>query len=76
MADLNQHMAKTLCLLIILMNDAIKYMCIRPLAWRNKYKLYNSLTPLKQFLTFLFTSQREKEAMKDKRTHHGAMDKS
>ena len=32
--------------------------------------------PLKQFLTFLFTSEREREAMKDEGTYHGAMDKS
>ena len=37
-------------------------------------RCYKSSTPLKQFLTFLFTSQREKEAMKDKRNHHGTMD--
>ena len=59
-----------------LTNDAIKYTCIWPLAWRNKDKPYNSLTPLQWFLTFLFTSQREKEAMKDERTHHGAIYKS
>ena len=32
LADLNQYMAKTLRLLIILMDDAIKYMCIWPFA--------------------------------------------
>ena len=52
------------------------YTCIWPLVWHNKYKLYNSSTPLQQFLTFLFTSQREKEAMKDERTYHGVIDKS
>ena len=34
------------------------------------------LTPLQRFLTFLFISQREREAMKDERTHHGSMGKS
>ena len=42
----------------------------------NNDKPYNSLTPFQQFLTFLFTSQREIGAMKDERTHHGTMDKS
>ena len=37
-------------------------------------RCYKSSTPLKQFLTFLFTSQREKEAMKGKRNHHGTTD--
>ena len=46
-----------MCLVIILTDDAIKYTCTWPLAWRNKYKLYNSSTPLQWFLTFLFTSQ-------------------
>ena len=46
----------------------------------SKYKPYNSSTPVRvsrQFFTFLFTSQREREAIKDERTlaHHGAMDK-
>ena len=36
---------KTLHLLIILLDDAIKHTCIWPLAWRNKYKPYSSLTP-------------------------------
>ena len=42
----------------------------------NNDKPYNSLTTFQQFLTFLFTSQRERGAMKDERTHHNAMDKS
>ena len=75
LADLNWYTAKT-SLVIILMDDAIKYTCFWPLAWHNKYKSYNSSTPLQWFLTFLFTSQREREAMKDERTYHDAMDKS
>ena len=59
---------KTLHLLIILMDDAIEHTCIWPLAWCNKYKLYNSSTPLQWFLTFSFTNQREREAVKDERT--------
>ena len=51
-----------------------KHMCIWPLAWHDKYKPPNSMTPLQRFLTFSFTSQREREARKDERTHHGAMD--
>ena len=66
-------MAKTLQLVIILTDDAI---CVWPLALRNKHKPYNSLKPLQRFLTFLFTSQREREAMKDERTHYSTMDKS
>ena len=58
------------------MDNAIKYMCIWPLAWHNKNKPYVSSTLLQQFLTLLFTSHREREAMKDERTYHGAMDKS
>ena len=50
-----------LCLIIILRDYAIKYMCIWPLAWRNKHKPHNSLTPLQWILFFLFTSQRERE---------------
>ena len=46
LAGLNWYTAKTLCLVIILMDNAIKYTCIWPLAWHSKYKLYNSLTPL------------------------------
>ena len=61
-------------LVIILTDDAIKHTCIWPLAWCNKRKPYNSSTPLQQFLTFLFISQREREAMEDERTHHGAVD--
>ena len=71
---LNRYTTKTY-LAIILTNDAIKYMCIWPLALCNKYKLYNSSTPLQEFLTISFTSQREREAMKNERTLHGAMDK-
>ena len=59
------------------------YTCIWSLVWHKKYKLciwslvWNfPSTPLRQFLTFLFTSQREKEAMKDERTYHGVIDKS
>ena len=33
-------------------------------------------TPLQQFLTFSFSSQRERKAVKDERNHHGAMDRS
>ena len=56
------------------MDDVIKHTCIRPLALHNKYKPYNLSAPIQQFLNFSFT--REREAMKDERTHHGAMDKS
>ena len=38
LADLNWCTAKTLHLLIILMNDAIMYMCIWLLAWCNTFK--------------------------------------
>ena len=69
-------MAATTCLLIILTDEAIKHTCIWSLVWRNKYKPYNSSTPIQWFLIFLFTSQREREAMKDEMAHHGAMDKS
>ena len=62
---MNWYRAKTLCLVIILTDDAIKYTCIWPLAWHNKYKPYNSSTPLQRFLTFSSTSQREREAIKD-----------
>ena len=31
---------------------------------------------LQRFLTFSFTSQRERQARKDERTHHGAMDQT
>ena len=54
------------------MDDAIKHTCTWPLARHNKYKSYNSLIPLNQLLTFSFNSQREREAMKDKKTHQGA----
>ena len=74
LADLNWYKAKTLCLVIILTDDAIKYTCIWPLVWHKKYKLYNSSTPLQRSLTFSFTSQRERDAIKDERTHHSAMD--
>ena len=67
LADLNRYTA-AMRLVIILTNDTIKHTCIWPFAWRNKNKLYNSLTPLQWFLTLLFTSQREREAMKDERT--------
>ena len=67
---------KIFCLLVILMDDAIKHMCIWPLSWHNMYKPYNPLTLLQQFLTLLFASQKGREAMKDERNHYGAMDKS
>ena len=51
MPDLNWYMATT-HLVIILKDNAIKHTCIWPLAWHNKYKPYNSSTPLQQFLTF------------------------
>ena len=63
-------------LVIILTYDAIKHTCVWPLAWHDKYNPYNSSTPLQQFLTFLFTNQRERQARKDERTHHSTMDKS
>ena len=75
LADLNRYMA-TMSLVIILTDDAIKYTCIWPLVLRNKDKPYNSSTPLQQYLIFSFTSQREREAIKDERTQHGAMDQS
>ena len=34
---------------------------------------YNSLTSVQRFLTFSFTGQRERKAMKDESTHHGTM---
>ena len=39
----------------------------------NTVSHYSSLTPLQQFLTFMFTNQREREAIKDERTHYGAV---
>ena len=75
LADLNCYMAAT-CMVLVLTDDvAIKDMCIWPLPCRNKHKAYDSLTPLQRLLDFWITSQREKEAMKDERTHHGTMDK-
>ena len=59
LANLNRYTAKTLCLVVILMDDAIKHMLIWQLALRN-----SAISHL------LFTSQREREAVKDKRTHH------
>ena len=67
---------KTLRLLMILMDDTIKHICIWPLALHNTYKPYNLSTPLQRVLTFLFTIQREREVWKDERTHYGTMDKS
>ena len=58
------------------MDGTIKYTCFWPLAWHNKYKPYNLSTSLQQFLTFSFTSQKEMEAMKYERSHHGAIDTS
>ena len=58
-----------------LTDDAIEHIFIWPLMWCNKYKPCNLSTPLQWFLTFSFISQREREAMKDERTHHGAIDK-
>ena len=72
LAALNQYTTKILRSLIILTDDAIKLMW--PLVWHNKYKPYNSMTRLQWFLTFLFTSQRERKAMKDKRIYYAAMD--
>ena len=46
-------MMTTMRLVIILMDDAINHTCIWWLAWCNKYKPYNSSTPLQRFLTFL-----------------------
>ena len=34
---------------------------------------YNLSTPILQFPTFSLVSQREREAMKDERTHYGAV---
>ena len=50
------------------MDDAIKHRCIWPLAWRNKYKAYNSSTPLQRFLTFFVYQSKRKgslEGLKD-----------
>ena len=51
LADLNWYTTAT-SLVIIVTDDAIKHTCIRPLAWWNKYKAYNSLTPVQQSFTF------------------------
>ena len=78
LADLNQYTTATR-LIIILTDDAIIRQAHVRLAisvTHNKQKPYNSSTPIKQFLTFSFTSQRERQARKDERSHHGAMDKS
>ena len=48
-------------LFIILSDDAIKYTCIWLLAWRNKYKPYNSPTPLQWFLIFSLVKEKEKQ---------------
>ena len=39
LVDMNQYMAKALCLLIVLVGDTIMYMCIWPLTWHNNHKL-------------------------------------
>ena len=57
------------------MDDAIKSTCIWPLAWCNKYKLCNSSTP-SVIYHFTFAGQAEREAIKDEKTHHDAVDKS
>ena len=75
MADLNHCTAKTLCLVILSMNDVIKYSCIWPLAWRYNYKPYNSLTSLQQFLTFSFYQSKRKRNNEGKKTHYDTMDK-
>ena len=73
LADLNHYKATTR-LVILLTDNAIKQICIGPLVCHNKYKPYNLSTSLQQFLTFLFTIETEREAVKDERTHQGAMD--
>ena len=67
---------KHACMVIILTDDAIKYISIWPLAWCNEYKLYNSSASLQWDLTFSFASQREREEIKDERTYQGSMHKS
>ena len=57
-----------------LTDNAIKHKCIWWLVWCNKYKRYNSSTPLQQFLPF-FVYQ-SKVNKKGERTHHSAMNKS
>ena len=42
LAKFNRY-TEGMCLEIILTDDAIKQMCIWPVAWHNKYKPYNSL---------------------------------
>ena len=59
LADLNRCMAKT-HLVIILTDDAIKYMCIWLLLWCNKYKPHNTLSSLQQSLTFSLTQLKRK----------------
>ena len=52
LADLNRYTTAT-HLVIILTDDAIKHTCVWPLAWCNKWKPYNSSTPLQSdFSTF------------------------
>ena len=72
------HYTAILTLRLILMADflIIIFACIWPLAWRNNYKPLQLSTPLLWFLTFSIVSQREREATKNERTHHGAVDKS
>ena len=44
--DLNSYTTAMRLMAIILTDDAIKHTCVWPLAWRNKWKPYNSSTPL------------------------------
>ena len=76
--DFNHYTAILTLRLIILMAGSliIVFTCIWPLAWRNNWSHYNLSTPLLWFLTFSIVSQREREATKNERTHHGAVDKS
>ena len=64
---------KTLHLLIVWMDDAIKHTWIWPLVWHNKYKPHDSSTPLQQFPLFHSQSKRKgsKEGWKDSPWHNG-----
>ena len=65
--DLNWYMARTLCLLTILTDDAMKYKCIWPFACYNKYKLLQFInTSLVISHIFAHQSKRKRKAMKDK----------
>ena len=44
--DLNSYTTAMRLMTIILTDDAIKHTCVWPLAWCNKWKPYNSSTPL------------------------------